>query len=47
KPLAAGDKLPLTLTFEKAGRVEVTINVEDMAGAAPAGKDDIKGHAHH
>ena len=47
KPLKAGDKLPLTLTFEKAGRVEVTINVEDMAGAASAGKDDMKAHAHH
>jgi copper(I)-binding protein len=45
KPLKAGDKLPLTLTFEKAGKVEVTLNVED-AGAA-AGKDDMKGHMHH
>ncbi|MCA1324184.1 copper chaperone PCu(A)C [Herbaspirillum sp. alder98] len=47
KPLKAGDKLPLTLTFEKAGRVDVTINVEDLAAGAAAGKDDMKGHAHH
>ncbi|WDZ95545.1 copper chaperone PCu(A)C [Herbaspirillum sp. WKF16] len=43
KPLKAGDKVPLTLTFEKAGKVDVTVNVEDIA----AGKDDMKGHAHH
>ncbi|KAF1047713.1 MAG: hypothetical protein GAK35_00528 [Herbaspirillum frisingense] len=44
KPLKAGDKVPLTLTFEKAGKVDVTVNVED---AAAAGKDDMKGHMHH
>ncbi|MFJ3047480.1 copper chaperone PCu(A)C [Herbaspirillum chlorophenolicum] len=43
KPLKAGDKVPLTLTFEKAGKVDVTLNVEDPA----AGKDDMKGHMHH
>ena len=27
-PLKAGDKFPMTLKFEKAGEVEVTVNVE-------------------
>lgn len=44
QPLKAGDKVPLTLTFEKAGKIDVTVNVED---AAAAGKGDMKGHAHH
>lgn len=44
KPLKAGEKVPLTLTFEKAGKVDVTLNVED---AAAAGRDDMKGHMHH
>ena len=34
-PLKAGDKFPMKLTFERAGRVEVTVNVE-APGAAPA-----------
>ena len=34
-PLKEGDKFPLTLKFEKAGEVEVTVNVESpKAGAA-------------
>ncbi len=33
-PLAVGEKFPLTLTFEKAGPVEVTVNVQ--AGPLPA-----------
>lgn len=32
EPLKKGDKFPLTLTFEKAGAVEVTVNVEALAG---------------
>jgi len=46
KPLQAGEKVPATLTFEKAGKVDVTFNVEDGKAAA-AGKDDMKGHMHH
>ncbi len=37
-PLKAGDKVPLTLKFEKAGEVVVTINVEEpklQTDAAP------------
>jgi copper(I)-binding protein len=29
-PLKVGDKLPLKLTFEKAGAVEVVVNVEAL-----------------
>ena len=37
-PLKAGDKFPMTLKFEKAGEVEVMVNVEapKAAGDAPA-----------
>ncbi|WP_343584074.1 copper chaperone PCu(A)C [Herbaspirillum sp.] len=45
QPLKAGDKVPLTLTFEKAGKVDVMLHVEDPAAAS--GKDDMKGHMHH
>lgn len=39
QPLKAGDKFALTLTFEKAGKVEVSVRVEDSVmknGAATA-----------
>lgn len=46
-PLKQGDKVPLTLTFAKAGKVDVTLDVQGIgaqapgstapAGAAPAG----------
>lgn len=35
QPLKAGDKLPLTLTFEKAGKVQLSVLVEDMKAKAP------------
>ena len=35
-PLKAGEKFPLKLRFEKAGEVEVVVNVETAAGAVPA-----------
>lgn len=34
-PLKAGDRFPLTLTFEKAGTVTVDITVEKLAGPTP------------
>jgi copper(I)-binding protein len=40
-PLKQGDKFPLTLKFEKAGEVTVTVNVEG-AGAAHDMKHDMK-----
>lgn len=32
QPLKAGDKFPLTLTFQKAGKIEVSVHVTDMSG---------------
>jgi copper(I)-binding protein len=37
QPLKAGDKFPMTLTFEKAGKTEVSVMVSDSKGMA-AGK---------
>jgi periplasmic copper chaperone A len=34
-PLKQGDKLPLTLQFEKAGKVAVTLDVQGVGAAAP------------
>ena len=44
QPLKAGDKFPLTLNFERAGKVEVSVDVGEpgKAGAAKAA-----GHHHH
>ncbi len=36
QPLRAGSKFPLTLNFEKAGAVVVTVHVEDAKSAAAA-----------
>lgn len=41
-PLQAGDKLPLTLTFKKAGKVETSISVED----SKLKETDAKQHHH-
>ncbi|HWW06412.1 copper chaperone PCu(A)C [Collimonas sp.] len=32
QPLKAGDKFPLTLTFQKAGKIEVSVFVTDLTG---------------
>jgi copper(I)-binding protein len=37
QPLKVGEKFPLTLTFERAGAVLLSVVVEDM-GAVPAGR---------
>jgi copper(I)-binding protein len=34
--LVEGTKLPVTLTFEKAGTVEVELDIEGIAATAPA-----------
>jgi hypothetical protein len=34
RPLQAGDHFPLTLRFEKAGSIEVSVEVESMAAGA-------------
>ena len=36
-PLKQGDKLPLTLQFEKAGKVAVTLDVQAVGAQAPGG----------
>jgi copper(I)-binding protein len=35
-PLKAGEKLPVTLDFEKAGKVKVTLDVEGVGAKGPA-----------
>ncbi|MBS0320190.1 MAG: copper chaperone PCu(A)C [Proteobacteria bacterium] len=42
QPLVAGQSFPLTLTFAKAGSIDVDVNVESM-GAMGAGGDPMKG----
>lgn len=46
KPLKVGEKFPLTLNFEKAGKVEVSVWVEDK-DAKPAQKQSSPQHHHH
>ncbi len=43
-PFKQGDKVPLTLVFEKAGKIDVTLNVEAI-GATPSGQP-MGSHAH-
>jgi copper(I)-binding protein len=38
-PLKQGDKLPVTLEFEKAGKVKLTFDVQGIGAQAPAGAD--------
>lgn len=45
EPLAAGNEYPLTLIFERAGEVEVTVKVQQDASAE--GGDGGHGHHHH
>ena len=45
-PLKQGEKLPVTLDFEKAGKVKVTLDVEGVGAQAPTGsasKDGMGG----
>ena len=50
-PLAVGEKFPMTLTFEKAGKVEVTVNVQAglpfRRGGAASGGAAGHGAMHH
>ena len=41
-PLKKGDKIPVTLKFEKAGDVKVTLDVQDIGATSPA-----SGHMDH
>jgi copper(I)-binding protein len=39
-PLKQGDKVPVTLEFEKAGKVTVSLDVQGIGAQAPAGADN-------
>jgi len=43
-PLKQGDKVPVTLEFEKAGKIQVSLDVQGVGAQAPAGsgKMDMK-----
>ena len=43
-PLKEGDRVKATLTFEKAGPIEVTINVEGIGAQHPAPAEDHSKH---
>jgi periplasmic copper chaperone A len=42
-PLKQGDKVPVTLEFEKAGKVAVTLDVQAVGAKAPGGAADKGG----
>ena len=42
-PLVEGTRIPLTLTFEKAGSVEVELSVESPAAKGPSGDHSMHG----
>ncbi|MEF2072872.1 copper chaperone PCu(A)C [Consotaella aegiceratis] len=44
EPLKDGERVPLTLTFEKAGSVDVELAVEALGAKAPSG--EMGGHDH-
>lgn len=46
QPLKAGDKIPMTLTFEKAGKLEVSVYVEDKTADKGGDKGGME-HMHH
>lgn len=41
-PLKRGEKLPVTLEFEKAGKVAVTLDVQSVGAQGPGGGDGMK-----
>lgn len=44
QPLKAKDRVPATLTFQRAGTVEVLFNVEPIGAGAPAGSHEGMTH---
>jgi copper(I)-binding protein len=42
-PLKQGDKVPVTLEFEKAGKVKLSLDVQGMGAQAPAGAGNTGG----
>ncbi|PDT75709.1 copper chaperone PCu(A)C [Bradyrhizobium sp. C9] len=45
-PLKQGDKVPVTLEFEKAGKVSVSLDVQAVGAQAPGGSEH-SGHGDH
>lgn len=43
-PLKQGDKVPVTLQFEKAGKVNLSFDVQGVGAQAPGGSGDHSGH---
>jgi len=43
-PLKQGDKVPVTLEFEKAGKVTLSLEVGSIGAQGPAGADHPDGH---
>ena len=43
-PLKQGDKVPVTLEFEKAGKVKLTFDVQGVGAQGPAGAGNTGGH---
>ena len=43
-PFKQGDKVPVTLEFEKAGKVTLSLDVQGVGAQAPAGADNSGGH---
>jgi periplasmic copper chaperone A len=43
-PLKQGDKVPVTLEFEKAGKVKLSLDVQGIGAQGPAGAGDAGGH---
>ena len=43
-PLKQGDKVPVTLEFEKAGKVKLSLDVQAVGAKGPAGAGDMGGH---
>src|SRR5262249_26581146 len=41
-PLKQGDRLPVTLQFDKAGKVAVTLDVQGVGASAPGGGTEMK-----
>ncbi len=39
-PLKQGDKVPVTLEFEKAGKVKLSLDVQGVGAKGPAGSED-------
>ena len=42
-PLKQGDKVPVTLEFEKAGKVKLSLDVQGVGAQGPAGADNSGG----